>query len=166
MAHYGKWLEEFPKECIHFLERRLLTIMIRPWGTQIIQHRRNQVMSFGYLHLGLNEGGWGKAFCFHKQATSFKGIYLRKIEGCTGFVELGKLRQGGVLAISPVSGQVWRIYVKDVNVLRFSGLGWWLNFNLGDFLVQRGRFRTRNPNLLTHGGYFSKEGGVTVSTVS
>ena len=75
----AKDAEGFLKECIHCLEKTS-HYQDRPWGTQIMPHRRNQVVSFDYLHLGPGEGGMEKLLVVTDKLTSFTILYPCTVE--------------------------------------------------------------------------------------
>jgi len=67
-------VEEFVGACYHCNQRRL-AMPGRPWGKQIAPQRRNQIVSFDYVHLGMNEEGNERLLVVTDKLTNFSRFY-------------------------------------------------------------------------------------------
>jgi hypothetical protein len=67
-------IKEFVTGCLHCLEKRS-HLMARPFGQQIMPHKRNQIVSFDYLHLGPSEQGVEKILIVTDKLTSFTMMF-------------------------------------------------------------------------------------------
>lgn len=74
-----KDVKRFVSECIHCLEKDS-NLQDRPWGQPLNPQRRNDIVSFDYLHLGNGRGGVNRLLVITDKLTGYTHLHTAESE--------------------------------------------------------------------------------------